>query len=284
MNPKVTRIMSIMLMVVALFGLASALSEGVSAAPGVPNQFYGSVNVNGAPAQDNIIIYAKIGSTVVANTLTRSGGYGYSPNIFYVEDPVGDREGQKIDFYTVTPKGTEIKAGSATFHNGASTRVDLFASGDFSQPSSTTTSGGTTGGSTGGGSFGGGGAAPSTASGNGNDTNSSTTNTNNVNNETNGSSGSTVCTPNWKCSDWTECVNGQQKRVCFDVNDCGIDSNKPAERQSCNQTGAQLLGQTNKGLFGISGFSVATAGSGLLAIILIAIIIGAFVLYRRSRR
>jgi hypothetical protein len=281
MNPKVTRTINMLLIVVALFGLAMVLPKGVSAQPGVPNQFYGTVTVNGAPAQDNLIITAKIGSTVVANTLTKNGKYGYDPNIFYVQDPNGDRQGATITFYVATPSGTEIRAATHLFNNGDSTDLPLSVTGDFSTSTTPTATGG---GSSGGGGAGGGssgGVAPSTTS----TTNGGTTNTtNSTNNENAGNTtASGSCTPNWKCSEWTECVNGQQKRVCFDTNECGTNEGKPAQTQSCAQTEAQLLGQ-NKGFLGISGFSVASAGSGLLAIILIAIIIGAFVLYRRSNR
>ncbi|MBD3354481.1 hypothetical protein GF361_00670 [Candidatus Woesearchaeota archaeon] len=41
------------------------------------------------------------------------------------------------------------------------------------------------------------------------------------------------CTPNWNCSDWSECVDGEQTRVCTDLNGCGREEKKPAEKRSC---------------------------------------------------
>ncbi len=43
-----------------------------------------------------------------------------------------------------------------------------------------------------------------------------------------------ICNPDWSCGSWSECsVSGTQKRVCTDVNGCGISKNKPSETQSC---------------------------------------------------
>lgn len=42
-----------------------------------------------------------------------------------------------------------------------------------------------------------------------------------------------TCTPNWQCSEWSECVNNVQSRTCDDVNVCGIEEGKPALSQSC---------------------------------------------------
>ena len=64
----------------------------VSSIPGIPHQFYGEIIVNGQPTGDNNIITAKIGGDNY-NTISKNGFYGYSPNIFYIEDPKGNREG-----------------------------------------------------------------------------------------------------------------------------------------------------------------------------------------------
>jgi hypothetical protein len=42
-----------------------------------------------------------------------------------------------------------------------------------------------------------------------------------------------ICTPNWQCSDWSECVNETQTRTCEDVNNCGTEDGRPALLQSC---------------------------------------------------
>lgn len=43
----------------------------------------------------------------------------------------------------------------------------------------------------------------------------------------------TVCIENWKCTAWSECVNGKQTRTCTDKNKCGTIANKPIEEKSC---------------------------------------------------
>jgi PGF-pre-PGF domain-containing protein len=43
----------------------------------------------------------------------------------------------------------------------------------------------------------------------------------------------TVCTENWSCTEWGECINGVQTRTCTDINNCGTTKNKPATSQSC---------------------------------------------------
>lgn len=45
---------------------------------------------------------------------------------------------------------------------------------------------------------------------------------------------SEVCTEDWQCDKWSECENEEQTRVCEDLNECGTESNKPAELQACN--------------------------------------------------
>ena len=42
-----------------------------------------------------------------------------------------------------------------------------------------------------------------------------------------------LCTPNWTCTAWGECASGQQQRVCEDLNNCGLNINKPPEVKAC---------------------------------------------------
>ncbi|MFH0832197.1 MAG: lamin tail domain-containing protein [Candidatus Aenigmatarchaeota archaeon] len=41
------------------------------------------------------------------------------------------------------------------------------------------------------------------------------------------------CVESWNCSAWSECLNIQQNRTCYDVNNCGTLLNKPNETQEC---------------------------------------------------
>ncbi|MGD0576493.1 MAG: hypothetical protein ABSA74_00245 [Candidatus Staskawiczbacteria bacterium] len=43
-----------------------------------------------------------------------------------------------------------------------------------------------------------------------------------------------VCTPNWQCGGFGNCVNAQQSRTCADANNCGTTINEPPLTQSCN--------------------------------------------------
>jgi hypothetical protein len=42
-----------------------------------------------------------------------------------------------------------------------------------------------------------------------------------------------TCMPDWQCSTWSTCVNGQQTRNCTDYNYCGTIENRPVLSQSC---------------------------------------------------
>lgn len=43
----------------------------------------------------------------------------------------------------------------------------------------------------------------------------------------------TVCTPSWQTGVWSACTNGQQTRTVTDSNNCGVQTDKPAESQTC---------------------------------------------------
>ncbi len=44
-----------------------------------------------------------------------------------------------------------------------------------------------------------------------------------------------TCTPDWSCTDWSDCRDGQQTRSCLDIANptCGTDFNRPLEQQTC---------------------------------------------------
>jgi len=46
----------------------------------------------------------------------------------------------------------------------------------------------------------------------------------------------TLCSSSWTCSSWTTCSNNQQSRTCSDINNCGNQTNKPIESQSCSSS------------------------------------------------
>lgn len=42
-----------------------------------------------------------------------------------------------------------------------------------------------------------------------------------------------LCTEEWFCSGWSECVNDEQTRICVDLNRCGTTEGKPDEARIC---------------------------------------------------
>ena len=189
-----------------------------------PNAFDGAVTVNGVPAPDGLIVVARHGITDLASTTTLNGYYGLEPFVFIVPDPDDDCENSNlIDFYV---QGQF--AGQTTFRNLGVTHFNLSATGVVYCGDGTCSSGEdcsscpedcgacSTGGGTGGGggSSGGGGSTVTSAP-------SSPT------------PEPAECTPNWVCSPWSQCINFTQSRECLDTKECGTDSGKPSEEQSC---------------------------------------------------
>ncbi|MFH1597563.1 MAG: fibronectin type III domain-containing protein [Patescibacteria group bacterium] len=43
----------------------------------------------------------------------------------------------------------------------------------------------------------------------------------------------TDCFEAWSCAEWEDCLDGQQARICTDLNSCGTEEEKPVETQSC---------------------------------------------------
>lgn len=49
-----------------------------------------------------------------------------------------------------------------------------------------------------------------------------------------GGSSTIRCTPNWQCTEWSECINARQRRECSDLNKCNDLSGKPDEIMTCS--------------------------------------------------
>ena len=58
-----------------------------------------------------------------------------------------------------------------------------------------------------------------------------------------GGARATICREEWNCSEWSECVDGQQTRTCVDLNQCGTVENKPEEVQECSNV--RVIFRTN---------------------------------------
>ncbi|MFH1597562.1 MAG: carbohydrate binding domain-containing protein [Patescibacteria group bacterium] len=49
------------------------------------------------------------------------------------------------------------------------------------------------------------------------------------------------CVENWQCTEWSECVTGQQTRTCTDINECGTEIDKPSEVQECDSVSPETI-------------------------------------------
>jgi len=215
-----------------LYPAQSAMA--VAASPGMPpHHFSGNVDINGGPAPDGIFIIAKASDTrvVVGATLTFGGRYGNSP-FFLIGDPdgiLGDGR-TLIGFFIRDLNGKEVRAGEAIFNNGGVTELDLSGilaafCGDAACTSGESCSscsrdcGTCPNNPPGGGGSGGSGAGAS-----GNQSKGSFT------------APPGPCKEDWVCSEWLECFNSKQKRICVDRNSCGSTLDKPLESQKCIST------------------------------------------------
>ena len=51
-----------------------------------------------------------------------------------------------------------------------------------------------------------------------------------------GGGSSSLCTGQWSCTEWSECVDDMQARACNDLSQCRTALNKPAESRECQTT------------------------------------------------
>ncbi|MHA1170073.1 MAG: hypothetical protein ACTSRU_19765, partial [Candidatus Hodarchaeales archaeon] len=49
----------------------------------------------------------------------------------------------------------------------------------------------------------------------------------------NGNSGGIICTEDWECGEWSDCIGGVMHRECSDANDCNTYFNQPEEEKEC---------------------------------------------------
>ena len=120
----------LLVMVSLLLGSAYAVSAD---SPGVPNQFYGTVTINGATAGSGVTIVAVVNGVNGASTTTDSSGrYGYSP-VFMVNGSTGNS-------ITFLVNGTQA-GQTVNFVSGGVTNLTLTVGPGGS--SGTTTSSGT---------------------------------------------------------------------------------------------------------------------------------------------
>jgi hypothetical protein len=114
---------------IAILTLFAITSQAAFASPGIPNQFYGTLTINGSPAPAGYTVTAKVnGADSGASTTTDSQGrYGYSP-VFMVPGS----QGGSVTFFVNGVQASQ----SATFAAGGINQLNLTVSG--SVPASST--------------------------------------------------------------------------------------------------------------------------------------------------
>lgn len=72
-----------------------------------------------------------------------------------------------------------------------------------------------------------------------------------------------ICTEDWMCLEWSECVNSTQERVCIDINNCGTENDKPDISQGCEEQNF---------ITGMFSFVTTPVGLGVMALISMVVI------------
>lgn len=84
------------------------------------------------------------------------------------------------------------------------------------------------------------------------------------------------CTSNWKCTEWTECVDGTKQRICNDLNFCNKE--KPAIEKDCGVNAIMTPSETTE-------FVVKETVSPITWIMaLLLILIGSTAAYHNTKR
>ncbi len=106
----------------AVLLLLGVTPQAANASPGIPNQFFGTLTINGAAASAGYTVTAKVnGVDSGASTTTDSQGrYGYSPALM-----VSGSQGDSITFFVNGVQATQ----TATFQPGGVINLPLTVSG-----------------------------------------------------------------------------------------------------------------------------------------------------------
>lgn len=106
----------------AILGILALPVFAFAQSPSLPHQFFGTAKfTNGVSVSNGVTIEAKINGTVVGNSITSGGNYGYSPNLLFALDNEGVNAGKTIEFYVGGIKANETEI----FVNGNSSQKNL---------------------------------------------------------------------------------------------------------------------------------------------------------------
>lgn len=106
------------------------------------------------------------------------------------------------------------------------------------------------------------------------------------------SSSSSSCIVDWDCSEWRECKDGIQTRVCVDLSNCRTDALKPSEERECLNEGisgdeATMEGYGKKGFFRTTGNAIAdsfTSSGKFIGWLILALIGGGLFLFFYTKK
>ncbi|MBI2646842.1 hypothetical protein HYW99_00005, partial [Candidatus Woesearchaeota archaeon] len=48
-----------------------------------------------------------------------------------------------------------------------------------------------------------------------------------------GGGGGVICISEWKCNEWSQCIDSLKNRKCYDANQCAFQTKKPVEIEQC---------------------------------------------------
>ncbi|MCX6739361.1 MAG: dockerin type I domain-containing protein [Candidatus Parcubacteria bacterium] len=93
------------------------------AQPGIPHQFYGTVEFANGSAPAGLTVEVKVGGAIVGTAITQAGKYGYNPSLLFAEKSEGEWSGETAEFYVDGTKSTT--ASPVTLSRGGYTRLNL---------------------------------------------------------------------------------------------------------------------------------------------------------------
>ena len=124
----------------SIFSLAFLLPALAFAQPGIPHQFYGTVEFTNGSAPAGLTVEVKVDGVVVGSAVTSSGKYGYNPSLLFAEKSEGEWSGETAEFYVDGTKATT--ASSVILSRGGYTRLNLTVARSLAAASSGGSSGG----------------------------------------------------------------------------------------------------------------------------------------------
>ncbi len=178
--------------------------------PGLPNQFFGTVNYD----TENPVITARIDGIEVLSIIAINNTFGYYPDLIWVQDPDGTRNGKTVEFFIDGQRSNTV-----AFAGGANTNLDLqlmpeqgaYCGDKICNAQENCKTCSRDCGSCSHGSYYNG----------------------YVKTKKNMTEKAAFCRPDWYCTDWLPCVDGTQKRLCGDMNKCNDETTRPVMEQSC---------------------------------------------------